>query len=325
LGGKNNFCFKLKKGKILFIDNIHPILADELEKDGFLCDDQPGLDYNQISNIIPKYEGVVVRNKIKIDAELLDRAGKLKFIARVGAGMENIDQQYAERLGIVCLNAPEGNRDAVGEQAIGMLLNLFNHLTRADKEVRTGIWQREKNRGIELGGKTIGIIGYGNTGNAFARKLIGFEVDVIAYDKYKKNYSDKYARETDLSEIFEKTDVLSFHVPLTQETLFMFDKHFMNSFKKKIFVINTARGKVLKTADLVSGIESGKILGACLDVLEYEGLTFENLETADLPKAFSKLLKMENVILSPHTAGLTHESSYKLAKVTLAKIRALYH
>jgi len=323
LGGKNNFCFKLKKGKILFIDSVHPILAEGLEKDGFLCDDLPNLDYGQVSNIIPKYEGLVVRNKIKIDAGLLEKANNLKFIARVGAGMENIDQQYAERLGIVCLNAPEGNRDAVGEQALGMLLNLFNHLTSADKEVRAGIWQREKNRGIELGGKTIGLIGYGNTGSAFASKLKGFAVDVIAYDKYKKNYSDEFARETDLNEIFEKADVLSLHVPLTEETLFMVDKQFINNFKKKIYFINTARGKVLNTADLVRGIESGKILGACLDVLEYEGLTFEDLETADLPQAFSKLLKMENVILTPHIAGLTHESNYKLAKVMLMKIRAL--
>jgi len=323
LVGKCNFCFKLKKGKILFIDSTHPSLPDELEKDGFQCDFFPDYGYDEILHFIDRYIGIVVRNRVGINQKLIEKATRLKFIARVGAGMENIDCEFAVEKGITCINAPEGNRDAVGEQAVGMLLNLFNHLLWVDQEVRNGIWRREENRGMELGGKTVGIIGYGNTGSAFARKLIGFDAEVIAYDKYKKNYSDEFVRETDLNELFEKTDVLSLHVPLTEETLFMVDASFISRFKKKIFIINTSRGKVLKTADLVNLIDSGKVSGACLDVLEYEGITFENLETADLPVAFSKLIKMDQVILSPHIAGLTQESNYKLAKVILEKIRAL--
>lgn len=313
----------MKKRKILFIDSTHPVLSEELEKDGFQCDYFPDFGYAEILQIVNQYVGIVVRSKIKIDRRLIKKANNLKFIARVGAGMENIDSTFAISKGITCLNSPEGNRDAVGEQALGMLLNLFNHLRRTDLEVRQGIWRREENRGVELGGKTVGIIGYGNTGSAFARKLKGFDVEVIAFDKYKKNYSDQFVRETELEELFEKADVISLHIPLTEETLFMVDAPFLGRFNKAIYIINTSRGKVLKTADLVKMIESGKVLGACLDVLEYEGLSFEKLETADLPEAFTKLIKMDKVVLSPHTAGLTRESNFKLANVILEKISAL--
>lgn len=313
----------MKKGKLLFIDSAHPDLKERLEIDGYQCDYYPEFGYDDYKRIIKDYKGLIVRSKIKIDKPILDNATSLIFIARVGAGMENIDFDYAKSKGIVCLNAPEGNRDAVAEQAIGMILSLFNNLNRADQEVRKGIWQREKNRGIELGGKTVGIIGYGNTGSVFAKKLSGFGVDVIAYDKYKKGYSDEFAKETNMNEIFQRSDILSLHIPLSDETTYMVDANFLNQFNKHIYLINTSRGKVVKTTDLVHQLESGKVKGACLDVLEYEGFTFEELNSEKLPEAFISLIKMENVILSPHVAGWTNESNYKMADVILQKIRKI--
>lgn len=313
----------MKKGKLLFIDSAHPDLKKSLEIDGYQCDYYPEFGYDDYKRIIKDYKGLIVRSKIKIDKPILDNATSLIFIARVGAGMENIDFDYAKLKGIVCLNAPEGNRDAVAEQAIGMLLSLFNNLNRADQEVRKGIWQREENRGIELGGKTVGIIGYGNTGSAFARKLSGFGVDVIAYDKYKKDYSDEFVKETNMNEIFQRTDILSLHIPLSDETSYMVDANFLDQFDKRIYLINTSRGKVIKTTDLIHQLESGKVKGACLDVLEYEGFTFEELKSEKLPEAFTSLIKMDNVILSPHVAGWTNESNYKMADVILQKIRKI--
>lgn len=313
----------MKKGKLLFIDSAHPDLKKSLEIDGYQCDYYPEFGYDDYKRIIKDYKGLIVRSKIKIDKPILDNATSLIFIARVGAGMENIDFDYAKLKGIVCLNAPEGNRDAVAEQAIGMLLSLFNNLNRADQEVRKGIWQREENRGIELGGKTVGIIGYGNTGSAFARKLSGFGVDVIAYDKYKKDYSDEFVKETNMNEIFQRTDILSLHIPLSDETSYMLDANFLDQFDKRIYLINTSRGKVIKTTDLIHQLESGKVKGACLDVLEYEGFTFEELKSEKLPEAFTSLIKMDNVILSPHVAGWTNESNYKMADVILQKIRKI--
>jgi len=294
-----------------------------LTKDAYQCDYFPGFGRIELKKIVHKYIGIIVRSKVKLDEDFLKEAKKLRFIGRVGAGMENIDVDFAEGQGIECLNAPEGNRDAVGEQAVGMLLTLFNNSIVADKEVREGIWLREKNRGIELGGKTVGIIGYGNTGSAFARKLSGFDVEVIAYDKYKTNYSDGFVTETTMETLFEKCDILSLHVPLTEETNYLVNHDFISRFQKEIFLINTSRGKVVKTLDLVKNLQSGKIKGACLDVLEYEGLSFENLSASQLPDDFAKLVQMPNVILSPHIAGWTHESNYKLAMVLVEKIRAL--
>ena len=313
----------MKRGKILFIDTAHPVLMQELTKDGFRCDYFADFGRKEMGEIAHNYVGIIVRSKIKLDKDFLEKANALKFIGRVGAGMENIDLSYAESKGIKCLNAPEGNRDAVGEQAIGMLLTLFNNTLVADTEVRKGIWQREKNRGIELGGKTVGIIGYGNTGSAFARKLSGFGVDVIAYDKYKTNYSDDFVTETTMDVLFEKSDILSFHVPLTEETNYLVNNEFIERFQNDIYLINTSRGKVVKTADLVNNLQSGKIKGACLDVLEYEGLSFEKLSAEQLPDDFTKLIKLPNVILSPHIAGWTHESNYKLAMTLVGKIREL--
>ena len=306
--------------KILFIDSNHHLLHEMLEKAGHICD----LNYNWTQEEIKKnvhlYDGIVIRSKIKITKEIIDKAVKLKFIGRAGAGMENIDVDYAESKGIKCLHAPEGNRDAVGEHALGMLLSLFNNLCRSNKEVREGKWIREENRGIELMGKTVGIIGYGNMGSAFAERLRGFGVKVLVYDRYKKGFENDIIIETTLENIFKETDILSLHTPLTKETAYFINDSFINNFKKKIYIINTARGKCLNTADLVKNIKSGKVTGACLDVLEYEMVSFENLDSSNLPEAFQYLIKSDKVVLSPHIAGWTKESNEKIAKVLAQKI-----
>jgi D-3-phosphoglycerate dehydrogenase len=313
----------VKERKVLFIDTAHPVLREELEKDDWECHAFEGYEREDYLRVMPAYQGVIIRSKIKLDRPVLENAVNLKFIGRVGAGLENIDVAYAEQRGIHCLNAPEGNRDAVGEQAVGMLLMLMNKLRVADAEVRQGIWKREANRGTELGGKTVGIIGYGNTGSAFARKLSGFDIQVMAYDKYKHGYSDGFVKETSMEELYEKCDIVSLHVPLTDETRYMAGKNFFKQFQKEIIVVNTARGKVLDTSALVEAIHSGEVSGACLDVLEYEGLSFEDLDHTQIPLAFRELVGMDNVVLSPHIAGWTRESGYKLAMVLVEKIRNL--
>jgi len=311
--------------KILIIDPVHKILPDLLIENGhdILIDLAQSYDYYQ--GLIPEYEGIIIRSGIKIDKAFIDHAQKLKFIARVGAGMENIDVAYAENKNIVCINSPEGNRTAVGEQAIGMLLSLFNNLNKADQEVRQAQWNREENRGIELEGKTVGIIGYGNMGSAFAQRLMGFGVEVIAYDKYKTNYSDEYVRETSMEELFEKSDIISIHLPLNEETSYLINEEWISKFKKDFYLINTARGPIVKTDDLVKALENGKIKGACLDVLEYEKLGFENIDKDNLPTAFQYLSNSSKVILSPHIAGWTHESNYKLSRVIADKISGLFN
>ncbi len=309
--------------KVLFVDSAHPSLQQGLEKLGFQCDYFPDFQYDDFKHIIGQYEGVIIRSKIKLDREILSAAHSLKFIGRVGAGMENIDLVVAEKMGIRCLNAPEGNRSAVGEQAVGMLLMLFNNMKKGDAEVRQGLWLREENRGIEIEGKTIGIIGYGNTGGAFAGKISGFGARVLAYDKYKTGFSDQFVSEASLKMLFEQTDILSLHVPITNETRYMINNDFLGKFRKNLWLINTSRGKVVKTDDLVEALKSGKVMGACLDVLEFEGFSYENLKADNLPKAFSELVKMQNVILSPHVAGWTHESNLKLAATIVSKVKAL--
>jgi D-3-phosphoglycerate dehydrogenase len=308
--------------KILFIDSVHNRLKKDLEAAGLVCDLQYEWDKETIAKKLPQYIGIIIRSRIKLDKELISKGTNLKFIARAGAGMENIDVHFAHTLGVHCLHAPEGNRDAVGEHALGMLLSLLNNICRANNEVRQGKWIREGNRGTELQGKTIGIIGYGNMGSAFAQRLKGFGVTILAYDKYKKNFSDEYAKEATLQELFEKIDVLSLHIPLTEETRYMVDKTFFEKFKKNIYFINTARGKVLKTDALVESMKNGKVLGACIDVLEYESLSFEALDQSKLPEAFQYLLKSDKVILTPHIAGWTHESNEKIAATLVGKILA---
>ena len=309
---------------MLFIDAVHPILREELESDGWVCDWHVNKSLDEIQKEIGNYEGVVIRSKFSMNAEMLGRAVKLKFIARSGSGLENINLEYAKKRGVKVFNSPEGNRDAVGEQAIGMLLSLFQKLNKADAEVRSGIWDREGNRGIELKGKTIGIIGFGQMGSSFAQRLQGFECRVLAYDKYKKGFGNSSVEEVDLITLQKEADVISFHVPLTDETNGYFDTQFVANCGKRIFLINTSRGKVVRTADLIQPLKDGKVLGACLDVIEYESASFDNEFDEELPKPLEYLFQSKNVILTPHVAGWTKESYVKLSLVLLEKIRTAF-
>lgn len=304
--------------KVLFVDSAHPSLKQKLQAYGFQCD-EPDLGREAVKSILQKYDAVVIRSRFKFDREMLDAAaGSVRCIARVGAGMENIDVPYAESLGIKCLSAPEGNRDAVAEHALAMLLALMNNLCRADREVRQGLWIREGNRGYELNGKTVGIIGLGNNGSAFARVLSGFNCRVLAYDPYIESDPNHPATLHTIETLFSECDVVSLHVPLNEETLYIANAEWFNRFKKPIWFINTARGKCLRTADLIQAIESGKVLGAALDVLEFESLSFENADTA--PPEFHWLTKSDKVVLSPHIAGWTHESNVKMAQILANRI-----
>ncbi len=291
-----------------------------LSEAGFSNEENYKASKAEVEEIISKYDGIVLRSRFNIDKQFLDAAKNLKFIARVGAGLESIDIDYAEKLGIKLISAPEGNRNAVGEHALGMLLSLFNNLNKADSEVKNGLWNREPNRGIELDGKTVGIIGYGNMGKAFAKKLRGFDCEVICFD-IKENVGDENAKQVSLKELQQKADVLSLHTPWTPLTDKMVDSEFINSFSKPFWLINTARGKSVVTADLVSALKSRKILGAGLDVLEFEKGSFETLFDSDnLPNSLKELFAMDNVIFSPHIAGWTVESKEKLARIIAEKI-----
>jgi len=310
--------------KILHIDSNHPLLWEQLEQAGFQNETDFTSSKTEIESKIQNYQGIVIRSRFKIDREFIDRAVNLKFIARVGAGLESIDCEYAVSKNIHLIAAPEGNRNAVGEHALGMLLSLMNKLNRADRMVREGHWIREGNRGYELEGKTIGLIGYGNMGKSTAKKLQGFDVEVLCYD-ILPNVGDANAKQVSLSELQAKADVLSLHIPWTPETDKMVNTDFINAFAKPFWLINTSRGKNVVTEDLVEALKSGKILGAGLDVLEYEKLSFENLFIdAEKPKAFEYLLQAENVLLTPHIAGWTFESHQKLAQVIVDKIIELY-
>jgi D-3-phosphoglycerate dehydrogenase len=306
---------------ILFLDIVHPSLFDGLVHLGFNCYQEYAASKEDVMKSMFTYNGIVIRSRFKLDKEFLDACKNLKFIARVGAGMENIDVEYAESNGIKCLHAPEGNRTAVAEHAIGMLLSLMNNLMKADAEVRNNFWIREGNRGYELEGKTVGIIGYGNMGSAFAQRLQGFGVDVLCYDKYKQNYiSNNFSKEVTLKDITENADVLSIHLPYNTETHYLINEQFIQSFKKPFYFINTSRGNIANTQHIVDALQSGKIIGACLDVLEYETLNFENIGTTE-PPAFTALKQMKNVVLSPHIAGWTYESNKKMAEVLVEKIK----
>ena len=308
--------------KILHIDSNHPLLWEQLEQAGF----QNETDFNstklEVETKIENYHGIVIRSRFKIDKTFLDKATNLKFIARVGAGLESIDCDYAIANGIHLIAAPEGNANAVGEHALGMLLALFNNLNIANNEIKSGQWKREANRGHELEGKTVGIIGYGNMGKSFAKKLSGFDVKVLCYD-ILPNVGDANATQVSLAELREQTDVLSLHTPLTPETDKMVNKDFISTFKKPFWLINTARGNSVVTDDLVEALQSGKIKGAGLDVLEYEKLSFETLFEGEKPKAFEYLLQAKNILLTPHIAGWTFESHQKLAQTIADKIKSL--
>lgn len=309
--------------KILHIDSNHPLLWEQLQQAGFQNEADFTSSKQEVEAKIENYHGIVIRSRFKIDKTFLDKATNLQFIARVGAGLESIDCDYATAKGIHLIAAPEGNANAVGEHAIGMLLSLFNNLNKANNEVKSGQWKREANRGHELEGKIIGIIGYGNMGKSFAKKLRGFDVTVLCHD-ILPNMSDANATQVSLPELQERVDVLSLHTPWTPETDKMINSDFINKFKKPFWFINTARGNSVVTADLVEGLQSGKILGAGLDVLEYEKLSFETLFEGEKPAEFEYLLQAENVLLTPHIAGWTFESHQKLAQTIVDKICKIY-
>jgi D-3-phosphoglycerate dehydrogenase len=307
--------------KILHLDTNHPLLLKQLCELGFINDEDYTSSKKEIEAKIHLYDGFIIRSRFSIDKAFLDKATKLKFIGRVGAGLENIDCNSAASRNIHLIAAPEGNRNAVGEHSLAMLLSLFNKLNKADKEVRNGTWLREENRGIELDGKTIGLIGYGNMGRSFAKKLRGFDVNVLCYD-IKPGVSNENCKQVSLSELQERVDVLSLHTPQTELTKNMVNTDFINGFKKNFWLINTARGTSVVTRDLVDSLKTGKILGAGLDVLEYEKTSFENLFSDNkMPEAFKSLINSENIILSPHVAGWTIESKEKLAQTIVNKIK----
>ena len=309
--------------KILHLDTNHELLIEQLAQAGFTNQEDYTSTKPEIEAKIGEYDGIVLRSRFSIDKQFLDAATNLKFIGRVGAGLENIDCDYAEQKGVYLVSAPEGNRNAVGEHSLGMLLSLFNKLNKADAEVRQGKWLREANRGIELDGKTVGLIGYGNMGKAFAKKLRGFDVEVLCYD-IKADVGDANAKQVTLAKFQEKVDVVSLHTPQTPLTVNMINAEFINAVKKPFWLINTARGKSVVTTDLMVALKSGKILGAGLDVLEYEKASFENLFSKTMPEAFQYLIDAENVLLTPHVAGWTIESKEKLAQTIVDKVLAKF-
>ncbi len=304
--------------KILIADQLHPAFKDEAEKLGYICDDMPGISRADTLDILKDYSGIAIRTKFLIDREIIDAGSNLEFIARAGAGMDNVDEEYAVARGIACINAPEGNRDAVGEHVIGMLLSLLNNLNTGDKQIREGIWDREGNRGLELKGKTVAIIGYGNNGRSLARKLSGFEVNVIAYDKYKTGFSDGYATEVSMEQVVKQADVLSFHIPLTRETKQLFNDEYLFHFKKPIVLLNAARGEIVNTQTVLKGLNDRRIIAAGLDVLEVE--KFPDLSQQNW---FNELKENDRVILSPHVAGWSVESYRRISEVLAQKLKML--
>lgn len=308
------------KGKVIFIDSVHPILEEQLMRAGFLVDLHFKTTLEDLIPILPEYIGLVIRSRITLDAAFFDHAPNLRFVARSGSGLENIDLGAAAQRGIKVYSSPEGNKDAVGEHAIAMLLALFNKIIQADTQVRKGLWLREENRGIELTGKTVGIIGYGHMGSSFAKKLSGFDCEVIAYDKYLTSFPSSFATQVSLGDIYAKSDIVSIHLPLGAETKYYANSVFFNSFKKPIYFINTSRGQQVNTEDLVQAMRSNQVLGACLDVLEFEKKSLEGLDISTFPESLQYLMSSDRVILSPHVAGWTVESYIKLSSVLGEKI-----
>ena len=306
--------------KILHIDKNHPLMLSQLSAQGFENEEDYTNTKEAIESKIADYDGIIIRSRFPIDKTFLDKATRLKFIGRVGAGLENIDGAYAESKGITLIAAPEGNRNAVGEHALGMLLALLNKLKKANNEIKNGKWLREENRGWELDGKTVGIIGYGNMGKSFAKKLRGFDCNVICYD-ILPDKGDENAKQVTLVDFFRQADIVSLHTPQTPQTEKMINTAFINSFAKSFWFLNTARGKNVVTDDLVNALKNGKVLGAGLDVLEYEKASFEDFfSDGQMPESFKYLLDADNVILTPHIAGWTLESKEKLAQIIVDKI-----
>ena len=310
--------------KILLLDSNHPLITEQLLAKGFLLEEDFTSSYDEVLQKINQYDGIIIRSRIPLDKNFLENAQNLKFIARVGAGMENIDLEVAKNLGISLINSPEGNRDAVAEHVVAMLLILMNRLFIASEEVKNGIWKREENRGDELLGKTFGIIGYGNMGKATAKRLSGFGVEVIFYD-ILPNLEDEFAKQVSLEELQERADILSLHIPLDASTEYLVDENFISKMKKNFYLVNTARGKNVETSALVDALKSGKVKAAALDVLEYEKSSFENLDTSTSLGTRNKedlqfLLESNQVIVTPHIAGWTHQSKEKLAQFIVDKI-----
>lgn len=294
-----------------------------LTADGHRCTLDNTSSKEQVQAGLSAYQGIVIRSRFRIDRAFIDAGTSLRFIARVGAGLENIDCEYARERGIRLIAAPEGNRQAVGEHAVGMLLTLMRRIAIADAEVRSGRWIREGNRGYEIQGRTVGIIGYGNMGRSFARCISGFGVETLAYDIKPGDYSDAYARKASMQDLFRRADIVSLHVPLTDLTRGLADRAFFEGFEKPVYFVNTARGACCVTRDLVAAMEQGRVLGAALDVLEYEKSSFEDFFQGELPPEFSYLVASPRVVLTPHIAGWTHESNRKMARTIVDKIRAL--
>lgn len=310
--------------KVLFIDIVHEILQKRLEEKGVECIDGSNLSLEECKKALSDSDGIVIRSRFRMDEKLLSFAPQLKFIARSGAGMENIDEAYCAERKITLFNAPEGNRTAVGEHALAMILALFNQLKKGDAEVRNGIWDREGNRGVELTGKTVGIIGFGNNGSAFAKILRGFDCTILAYDKYKSGFGNEFVTEASLEDIYNQAEVISFHIPQNEETIFWADDTFFEAVKNPFYLINLSRGKIVKTSALVKAIEAGKVKGAVLDVLEFESSSFENNFGDEIPEDFQYLINSDKVLLSPHVGGWTQESYFKLSNVLADKIEAMF-
>ena len=308
------------KQKILITDKVHNLLPQGLEEMGFEVLYDTGIGMEQLPDIIATYTGVVINSKIKMTPAIIDKAVQLKFIGRLGSGMEIIDVPYATSKGIACINSPEGNRDAVAEHAIGMLLALNNKLIQADAEVRKMVWHREKNRGVELKGKTLGIIGLGNTGSCVAKKMSSWELKIISYDKYRTDYGPEldFVERVTLEDILNRADVITLHLPLTDETRHLVDRTFLQKCKKIPVLINTSRGSVVKTEDLLEALEKKWISGACLDVFENEKPSNYSIGEKAM---YESLFMHNNLIVSPHIAGWTHESLEKIASVLLEKIK----
>jgi D-3-phosphoglycerate dehydrogenase len=312
----------MSKRIILLIDSVHPILEEKLTQAGFLCQHHFKSNFEDLQKVLPQAYGLVIRSRFTIDETFLAFCPNLQFIARSGSGLENIAVKLCQALNIRLYNSPEGNRNAVAEHALGMLLGLMNKLNKAHQEVRNGVWDREGNRGEELDGKTIGIIGYGNNGAAFAKKLRGFDVRVLAYDKYKSGFGDYQVQECTLEALQEQADIISFHVPQNKETKHFFNSEFMGQMAKPFYLLNLSRGKVVETAALVEGLKSRQIKGAGLDVLEYEQKSFESFFDQEMPTDFQYLVSADNVCLTPHVGGWTTESYVKLSSVLADKILA---
>jgi D-3-phosphoglycerate dehydrogenase len=313
-----------KSRRVIFIDNTYPFLFQRLTELGFSCEAHYSTAREEILDQLSDCFGLVLRSRLRIDAEMLNKGKNLAFVARSGVGLEHIDLETAAQLGIQVLSSPEGSRDTVAEHAIGMLLMLMNNLGLADRQIREGNWVRAANRGIEIKGKTIGISGYGNMGSAFAQKISGFGARLIAYDKFKTNYGDDLVQEVELEQIWAEADIVTLHIPYLPENHYFVDDAFLQKFKKPIYLVNTARGTVLNTADLVKNLQSGKVLGAALDVFEYEEQSFENLKPADLPEPFQYLRRANNVVLTPHLAGSSLEANEGHARVLAQKIEKLF-